>query len=165
MEVIIRRAEKLDVPGIKAIYEQPHAYAGTLQLPLPSEEMWQSRFDNPPAGYHNLVAEFSGKVIGQLGLMTSVHPRRKHAAEIGMAVCSSALNQGVGTKLLSAALDMCDNWLNIQRVELQVYTDNEPAISLYKKSGFEVEGEHKMFAFRDGRYADVLTMVRFNSVI
>jgi len=45
--------------------------------------------------------------------------------------------------LLKEALDMADNWLNLVRLELEVYTDNLGAISLYKKFEFEVEGEKK----------------------
>jgi len=43
---------------------------------------------------------------------------------------------------------------------LEVYTDNEPAIRLYKKFGFVVEGTLKQFAFRDGQFVDVHTMAR-----
>ena len=160
MDVIIRRAEKRDAPQIKAIYEQRHAYEETLQLPLPSVGMWQERFDNNGPEYHNLIAELDGKIVGQLGLTTNTRPRRKHIAEFGMAVCQSVLQQGVGTKLLHAALDLCDNWLNIERVELEVYTDNHPAIALYKKLGFVLEGEHKKYAFKNGQYADIYSMAR-----
>lgn len=127
--------------------------------------MWQARFDSATPEYHNLVAVSGEKVIGQLGLMTTANPRRKHVADFGMAVCFSVLGEGVGSALLKAALDMCDNWLNIERVELEVYTDNEPAVALYKKYGFLVEGEHPQSAYRNGRYVDVLSMARLKSKI
>jgi L-phenylalanine/L-methionine N-acetyltransferase len=50
--------------------------------------------------------------------------------------------------------------LNLVRIELEVYTDNGPAIHLYKKFGFEIEGTHRMFAFRNGVYVDVYSMGR-----
>ena len=43
---------------------------------------------------------------------------------------------------------------------MTVFTDNTPAITLYKAFGFEAEGVHKAYAFRDGRYADVVAMAR-----
>ncbi|TAA45089.1 GNAT family N-acetyltransferase [Corallincola spongiicola] len=165
MEVTIRSAEKSDVAGIKEIYAQPHAYSGTLQLPYPSEALWQSRFDNASADYHNLVAITNGKVIGQLGLMVSTRPRRKHVAGFGMAVCASVLGQGVATRLLESALHMCDNWLNIERVELEVFTDNKAAIALYRKFGFVIEGEHVSSAFKNGVYADVYSMARLRAAV
>jgi putative acetyltransferase len=69
---------------------------------------------------------------------------------------------GVGSKLLEAALDLTDNWLNVTRVELEVYIDNKSAISLYKKFGFEIEGTSKNYAFKNGKYVDTLFMARIN---
>jgi putative acetyltransferase len=48
--------------------------------------------------------------------------------------------QGVGTALIEAAIDLADNWRNLTRLELRVFTDNAPAIHLYEKVGFEIEG-------------------------
>ncbi len=57
-------------------------------------------------------------------------------------------------------LRLADSWLNLHRIELQVYTDNERGIRLYERCGFEVEGTLKDFAFREGRYVDVYSMAR-----
>ena len=61
---------------------------------------------------------------------------------------------------MRAALDMADNRLNLSRLDLRVYVDNAPAIALYEKFGFEVEGTHRRFAFRDGEYVDAHVMAR-----
>ncbi|MEO0409275.1 MAG: GNAT family N-acetyltransferase, partial [Cyanobacteria bacterium P01_A01_bin.135] len=53
-----------------------------------------------------------------------------------------------------------DKWLNLTRLELIVYTDNGPAVRLYKKFGFVVEGTLTQYAFRDGAYVDAYTMAR-----
>ena len=55
---------------------------------------------------------------------------------------------------------LADRWLNLSRLELHVYIDNEPALRLYKKLGFEIEGTHKKYAFRDGAYVDSHSMAR-----
>ena len=41
-----------------------------------------------------------------------------------------------------------------------MFTDNERAVALYRKHGFEVEGAHRGCALRAGRHADVLAMAR-----
>jgi putative acetyltransferase len=41
-----------------------------------------------------------------------------------------------------------------------VYTDNEPALRLYKKFGFVIEGTLVRFAYRAGQYVDVYVMAR-----
>ncbi|HDZ9270847.1 TPA: GNAT family N-acetyltransferase, partial [Vibrio cholerae] len=48
MVVEVRRAEPSDAKAIKGIYECPNAYSGTLQLPFPSSDMWEKRFQNIP---------------------------------------------------------------------------------------------------------------------
>jgi putative acetyltransferase len=45
-------------------------------------------------------------------------------------------------------------------LELEVYTDNEPAVRLYQKFGFEIEGTAIQYAFRDGQYVDLYLMAR-----
>jgi L-phenylalanine/L-methionine N-acetyltransferase len=41
--------------------------------------------------------------------------------------------------------------------------DNEPAIRLYQRFGFQVEGTLRRHAFRDGKYVDALFMARLQS--
>jgi putative acetyltransferase len=77
-----------------------------------------------------------------------------------MTVRDDWQGRGVGTKLLQAALDLADRWLALRRVQLTVYVDNEPALRLYRKHGFEVEGTLRQIAFRDGEYVDGFLMAR-----
>lgn len=61
---------------------------------------------------------------------------------------------------MQAAIELADNWLNLTRLELEVYTDNEPAIRLYKHLGFVIEGTLRCFAFRGRHYVDSYLMAR-----
>jgi putative acetyltransferase len=161
MNIIIRAAEPGDFEGLRETMAQPIAQANTLQLPLPSAEMWRKRLAEFPVGGQLLVAEVDGKVVGNLGIHPAgPSPRRRHAAAIGMSVHDAYQGRGVGTALMRAAIDLCDNWLQILRLELEVYTDNEAALALYRKFGFEIEGTHRAEAFRNGQYADVYSMAR-----
>jgi RimJ/RimL family protein N-acetyltransferase len=36
-------------------------------------------------------------------------------------------------------IDLCDNWLRVDRIELTVFADNEPAIAVYKKHGLKLK--------------------------
>ncbi|MDX3775636.1 GNAT family N-acetyltransferase [Chromatiaceae bacterium AAb-1] len=162
MPAMIRHAEPDDIQAIKAIYDQPSVYANTLQLPFQNTQSWQKLFGNNQ-DFYNLVAERNGQVIGQLGLQVFQNPRRRHVAEIGMGVSEDFQGQGVGSALLRSALDMTDNWLNLHRIELQVYTSNEHAVALYERFGFEAEAELTDYAFQYGRFVSVLAMARIRS--
>ncbi|EQB8880449.1 GNAT family N-acetyltransferase [Vibrio cholerae] len=160
MVVEVRRAEPSDAKAIKGIYECPNAYTGTLQLPLPSSDMWEKRFQNIPEHVYAYVAVMDGEVVGNLGFELCTNPRRRHAGTFGMGVKDDVQGLGVGSALLKTVIDLADNWLNVKRIELTVYVDNERAINLYKKFGFVIEGESKAYAFRNGSYVDVYHMAR-----
>ncbi len=161
MNIMIRREEPTDLEDVYQIFTCPRVIWGTLQLPYPSREVWRKRIMEPEEGRYNLVAVVNDRVVGRLGLSTEPdRPRRKHAGGIGMAVHDDFQGQGVGTALMQAAIDMADNWLNLQRLGLTVFCDNEPAVRLYKKCGFEIEGTLRRHSFRAGQYWDVYTMAR-----
>lgn len=158
--ILIRHSTRDDRDAIIAIYAEASAYGNTLQLPYPGQALWEKRLTERPDHVRSLVAEHNGEVVGQLSLVAMEHPRRKHVATIGLAVKGSAQGQGVGSALMAAALDIADNWLDTRRVELEVYADNESAIGLYKKFGFEQEGRCRDYAFKGGEYTDALIMAR-----
>ena len=135
--------------------------AGTLQMPYPSCAEWARRIQDFPSGDFLLVAETGGEVVGNLGLhAASRSPRRRHAATLGMSVRDDWQRRGVGSALLAAAIEIADGWLDVRRLELTVYTDNAAALALYRKFGFEIEGVHRDYAFRNGRYVDAYFMAR-----
>ena len=161
MNIEIRHAEPDDYQAVQQIYNQPNAYSGTLQLPFPSAELWKKRFANKPDDGFQLVACVAGELVGNLGLFIVSQPlRRRHVAYLGMAVHDHWQGKGIGRALLQAAIELADNWLNIVRLELTVYTDNNAAIALYKKFGFKIEGTLEKYAFRAGTYVDAYSMAR-----
>jgi putative acetyltransferase len=160
-DIQIRRAEPEDYAAVYEIFGCPKVFAGTLQLPYPSRERWRERLAAPGDGTHYLLAVVSCQVVGMLGVHTFPDkPRRRHVGAIGMGVRDEWQGRGIGTALMRAALDLADNWLNLSRLELEVYTDNEAAIRLYERCGFEREGTLRQHAFRDGCYVDAYAMAR-----
>ncbi|MBD9561921.1 GNAT family N-acetyltransferase [Pseudomonas sp. PDM09] len=156
----LERFSESHIEGITALYNDPAVARQVLQMPFQSTEVWRQRLmaDNERAV--KLVALHQGSVIGNIGLEQFSRIRRSHAGSFGMGVAVAWQGKGVGSKLLAAALDVADNWMNLQRVELSVYADNEAAIGLYQKFGFETEGLFRDYAVRDGRLVDTLSMAR-----
>jgi len=161
MDLQIRRAEPTDAEGYARLFSDESALSGTLQIPYPTRERWREKLAQQDDTNVNLVACVEGDLVGTAGLHSvGRSPRKRHAATIGMAVRSDWQGKGVGKALLGALLELADHWYGLVRVDLQVYIDNERAIALYRKFGFEIEGTHRAFALRRGALVDAYTMAR-----
>ena len=160
MEITIRTADPSDAEAMLKCYTAPLAARNTLQIPYRSLESVREQLTKSGAGDHLLVAEIVGEVVGVIGLHTSSRPRVNHKAEVGMMVHDDWQGKGVGAALMRAVIELADKWLNLTRIELSVFTDNESAIALYRKFGFEIEGTLRKYAFRDGEFVDAFAMGR-----
>ncbi len=156
-DILIRASEPEDVPDLTEVLNQPRAVWGTMQFPFTSVAERRRKYEARPDTH--LVAVIDGKVIGTLGLMRN-EGRRGHSATLGMAVHDAYAGRGAGTALMAAIVEQADRWLNIQRLELFVWTDNVRAIALYERFGFEREGVFRSYAWRDGAYVDAISMAR-----
>ena len=160
MEITIRTADPSDAEAILKCYTAPLAARNTLQIPYRSLESVREQLTKSGEGDHLLVAEIEGEVVGVIGLHTPSRPRVNHKAEVGMMVRDDWKGKGVGAALMQAVIELADKWLNLTRIELTVFTDNESAIALYRKFGFEIEGTLRKYAFRDGEFVDAFAMAR-----
>ncbi|KPC36385.1 GNAT family acetyltransferase [Pseudomonas syringae pv. cilantro] len=159
-KVVIQRLTDANLEGVTALYNQPAVCRQVLQMPYQSIDVWRKRLADSTERHLKLVALNDGEVIGNIGLEQYARSRQSHVGAIGMGVASAWQGKGVGSMLLAAALDVADNWMNLHRVELTVYADNEAAQGLYRKFGFEVEGRLRDYAVRDGVFVDALSMAR-----
>ena len=166
MTIVVRRATPKDAAAFARVMGDPAVYPGLMQLPFTNAEIWERRLADscdPAKTDLVLAGELDGEVVATAGL----HPvgpqlRRRHVMMLGISVAPAAQRQGVGRALMAAMCDYADNWGGVLRLELQVYTDNAPAIALYRPFGFEIEGTHRAYALRDGRYVDSYTMARLH---
>ena len=159
--LVIRAARVLDAEAIAAMSAMPGFRAGTLRLPFQAADRTRKFLEHQGEDDLLLVAERDGLVVGSAGWKRCTG-RRLHAAAIGMGVHDDHVGQGVGTALLAAILDAADQWYALRRLELTVYTDNAPAIRLYRRHGFETEGTLREYAFKAGRYVDAVAMARIS---
>ena len=159
----IRAFEMTDWEDVAELFLAPNCQWGTLQLPYQSRDRIKQKLENPPPSIHRLVAIIEqnqkSKVVGLISLQP-LSDRRSHVGQLGMFVHDDYQNQGIGSQLMAAIIDLAENWLNLKRLELQVNTDNASAIHLYEKFGFEKEGILRKNAFRDGVYIDAYTMAK-----
>ncbi|MDH1011491.1 GNAT family N-acetyltransferase [Pseudomonas nicosulfuronedens] len=160
----IERCTEQHINGLVALYNDPAVARQVLQMPYQAPELWRKRLVLDDERRITLMAMHQDQVIGSASLEQYPRVRRSQCGSIGMGVAVAWQGRGVGTRLLAALMEVADNWMGLRRVELTVYTDNAPAIALYRKFGFEVEGTLREFALRDGVYADVLSMARLRRI-
>jgi L-phenylalanine/L-methionine N-acetyltransferase len=166
-QITIRAAEPADAAALSALIGSEGVFEGTSQLPLMPIASRLERYSKvDPCGLlivaclHEAQAE---KIIGMLGLHL-VQPglRRAHVRGLGIAIDSAWQGQGIGQRLMSAAMHGADNWAGILRIELTVFADNKRAIALYERHGFVREGVMQAHSMRDGVFADTLGMARLH---
>jgi putative acetyltransferase len=161
--LMIRARRPADAEAIADLLNLPGVRFGTMRLPFHSPQEVAEWIEKAPSSNLDLVAMKGGLLIGAAGLWRFTG-RQFHVGGLGMNVHDAWIGRGVGTALLTALLDAADNWLGIRRLQLTVYVDNAPAIRLYSRFGFEVEGTHRAYALRDGRYVDVHAMARLGGL-
>lgn len=104
------------------------------------------------------ICLYNDKVVGMLGMHEEARDRFKHRISLGMNILKSHWGRGGGRLLLEAAIDHFNSVENLTKLELEVRSDNEGAIALYKKLGFEVEGELKNHFLVDSTYYSAYRM-------
>jgi RimJ/RimL family protein N-acetyltransferase len=100
------------------------------------------------------------KVVGWCDVFPFDNPRLAHRGGLGMGLLPEFRGKGIGGRLLKDVLDHSKRF-GLEKVELNVYTTNLPAIALYKKCGFEEEGIIRKYRKFDGQYFDALAMGKF----
>lgn len=165
----VRAAEPADAADISALMGSPGVFEGTLQMPHAAVASRIERFSKVGAQDVRLVAVVrdaatgTETIIGHADLFKGhASLRRQHACSVGITVAKDWQGQGVGDLLMAALINWADNWGHVLRIELTVFADNERAIALYQRHGFEQEGHMKAYALRDGVYADAWAMARLH---
>ena len=103
------------------------------------------------------VAEDGGDIVGRLSLSRDPHPASRHVADLGLMVAESHRRHGLGTALLSQAVEWA-RASGVRKLELHVFPWNEGAIALYEAVGFRQEGYRARHYLRDDGYADAILM-------
>ena len=161
MNYTIRPAGPEDAAGITALRRMPGVFEHAASLPSDRSRRMEELLRQPGQNRHFLVAVSpDNTVLGLVMLTVESNPRRRHSGGLGIMVRTDCQGQGIGTALMKTVLELADNWLMLVRVELEVFADNERAIHLYEKFGFEKEGLMRMTAIRGGTYMDEYKMAR-----
>ena len=107
-----------------------------------------------------LLGFVNGEHVGNCSYMGRDLSRYKHRVSIGIALYQKYTGLGIGGAMIEVMINVARK-NKIEQIELEVAANNERAISLYKKMGFEIFGTlpHAM-KYQDGSYADEYWMMK-----
>ncbi len=149
MNIVIERAAPADATEIIAFLKQVGGETDNLSfgregLPFTpeAEEKYLRQIEHSFDDLM-LVAKENGKIVGSASL-NRLPRRMNHRGEISVSVLKECWNKGIGSQLLCELLAFAKmNAFEI--LDLQVRSDNAPAIHLYEKYGFIKTGTHPSF--------------------
>lgn len=109
-----------------------------------------------------LAAFLDGELVGNCGINAMGRQyKMRHRASLGISIKQKAWGLGLGTLLITRALEQAKE-NGFTQVELGVFEDNNRAQALYRKLGFTEMGRiPKAFLLKDGTYRDEIQMVCF----
>ena len=164
-DLVISRARKIDAMSLLSIHREVLA-EGSFFITR-GDECRRTLVDQP-ARIHScldspgelfLVARVRRMPVGFLVLEAGPLARMRHCLKLELMVAQAARGQGIGKRLLAAAVEWARATSSVEKVGLNVFADNEKAVQLYRSFGFTEEGRrHREYRLEDGRYRDDLLM-------
>jgi len=94
-----------------------------------------------------------GELVGALGADGGEFRRNRHVVSIWIGVLQLFAGQGIGRRLFETVEAWAREW-GARRLELTVMQHNQAAQALYKKMGFQIEGERRDSLRVNQRYID-----------
>lgn len=158
MPILVRPIRVEDADGFRAALDsvaRENRYLRLTEAP-PVEASRSFIAANIAKGNPQLVALDAGQVVGWCDICRSDDSGSEHCGFLGIGLIASHRGRGIGHQLLTQTLAAASPVF--ERVELDVYSNNLPAIALYEKVGFVHEGRRRRAIVRDGAYQDILTM-------
>jgi ribosomal protein S18 acetylase RimI-like enzyme len=133
-----------------------HDYLAFLEGP-PINTTRDFVLGNIEGNWPHFIAVSDGHIIGWCDISALDRPVFAHIGSLGIGLIAPYRGLGIGKQLLQTAIQKAEQ-KGLTRIELTVREKNKPAIALYKKFGFEIEGIHKNAVCIDGTYENHIFM-------
>lgn len=169
-EVCFRTTTEDDIPKVleywEAIFQDDRFFHNTTEeikewLTPEKEREHIERHNNNPNNLL-LMAEANGQFISMCAFESEDKLRTRHTGEVGISVLPEYRKMSLGTAMMQGILDWATTHPDIEKLSLEVWAKNTPAIGLYQKMGFIEEGRKvKEIKYADGTYDDCVCMYRF----
>jgi len=141
---------------LEGLKNYPTSFGGSYEDNLAySDADWQARLEKGQLTF----AKAEDELVGTVGFHDYRGEKTVHLYSVyGVYVKPEFQQSGVGTELLNSVLERIKSEPQAHKVKCCVNSQNEAAINLYKKVGFEVVGTQKDELLVNGEFHDELMM-------
>lgn len=124
--------------------------------PIASEDKLRARFEADSSDLKKLnlgVFDTEGTIVGHLMFRVphDGHPWFQHLGYFAVMVLKNYWNQGIASALLADMTEFAKS-IGVEKIEATVRSVNEAGINIYKRNGFEIEGERRLSVKINGEY-------------
>ncbi len=160
-KIILTPMEADDAEFMRQMENDPEVrYALFLYKPLTresAEKKVREMIASPESVMFMILDKENRQIIGQTGLVRIDFVSR--AAVFYIAIHHKASrSKGFGTEATRLMVDYAFQTLNLNRIQLHVNSENVPAVHIYKKLGFDIEGTLRQAMYHGGKYCDFYVM-------
>ncbi|HLD28426.1 MAG TPA: GNAT family N-acetyltransferase [Patescibacteria group bacterium] len=132
-------------------------YSNELKYSIEDEKAIISEYSKQNNLY--LVAWLDNQIVGFIQFTGSHYQKTKHTGKLELFVRTEFRSQKIGQQLIKELL-IWTKKKKLKRIELEVWTNNKPAINLYQKLGFKIEGKRIKAYKLKSRYLDGILMAK-----
>lgn len=163
-EITYRRAKIEDAESIVAFYNRVGGETSFLsfekdEYPMSVKEQVEDIKGLEGNKNNIMLIALDGENIVALATIHSASKiKSRHDGELGIVVEKAHQGQGIGSELIRQLIEWCKSNGVTKRISLDTRADNVPAVSLYLKFGFILEGCRRNSTLLDGKYYDLYVM-------
>lgn len=158
-EIAIRpvRFEDLDALNatVNAVCRERRFLSSIEGFPLETHRRFLNRVVR--AGLPQVVAVADEGIVGWCDILPLPGSDLEHVGRLGVGVAKPYRRRGIGRRLIARCLELARDY-GMEKVELEVFSDNEVAIGLYRSFGFTEEGLKRNARKLEGRYQHIVMM-------
>ena len=164
-QCILRNATEKDGAAVLENFILTHeqtdyllSYPDENTITAEEERQYLQKKTDSPDGVE-ILAEVDGTVAGLAGIEAIGDKYKvRHRADFGISVDKNYWGLGIGTALMEACIQ-CAKEAGYEQLELNVVAENDRAVAMYRRAGFEEFGRNpKGFRSRISGYQEVVYM-------
>ncbi|PHV12647.1 GNAT family N-acetyltransferase [Chitinimonas sp. BJB300] len=163
-EIQFRPATPEDADNLSAfffsVFTEPNAWIPLTESECPGQTALAKQLTASATENNSywMLAYAGEHIVGSCKLRGGQLEANQHIVTLDLHIAASLRGQGVGRRLLQAAMDWVRVHPIVNRIELECFAANVAAIALYTSSGFFSEGHRKARYRLRGMLHDTLHM-------